>query len=161
MALWYCSIASSMCPCFKARDPDCCGPSSSPGFWPACRARGFPGPGKSPPAATSICPASAAAPQHANWEMVRVNARVIPAAASAIKPMLARYWKWSATNEYRIGYTFTKPSAGPSVPAKNNTATSGPLPIRRRASQSPATTPTAAAGNSHCHHTAGSIAQRG
>ena len=47
-------------------------------------------------------------------------------------PMLARYWKWSATKEKSIGKVLKKPSAGKRVPAKKSTAVSGPRPIRLR-----------------------------
>ena len=45
-----------------------------------------------------------------------------------------------------MGYTLRNPNAGNSVPAKNNTATSGPRPIRFRANHKPTTTTIAAIG---------------
>ena len=71
----------------------------------------------------------------------RVEARetsvAIPEAKSAMTGMLARYWKWSATNEYRNGKTLRKPSTGNSA-AMNASNTASGARDRARNAHAPA-----------------------
>ena len=86
---------------------------------------------------------------------------VASATPRAINPMLARYWKWSATNEKRMGWTSMNPRAGARVVTKTNTAASGPRPIRARVVHSAAPAASAESGKRYCHALLASTRQRG